>query len=431
VIIPVYRVLSYAAIPFISWFLQRRKSKKKEHPGRLKERFGYPSKIRPKGNIVWLHAASVGEAISALSLIKEIKKFYSSTQILITTGTVTSERIMAERLPSDVIHQFIPIDQPIWIKRFLSYWDPCLILWMESEFWPNFLTDIKKRKIPLILINARISQNSYKIWKRFPKTISRLMNCFILCMAQSERDANKLIKLGAKAVEVPGNLKYAAESLPADDSELTALWNAIGKRPIWIAASTHQGEEAIVADAHRFLSSSYPNLLTIIIPRHPIRGNEIASSLSNQGFMTQLREERHSIEAKTEIYIANTIGELGLFYRLSPIAFVGGTLIPHGGQNLLEAAKLDCAIIHGPSTDNFTTITKEMSKVDGSILVHNKIELAEAVSTLMSDETRRQAQIIAASNIAKDKISILGKVMNHLSPFLTPDKVPPNIQNRS
>ena len=417
-IIPVYRVLSYAAAPILRGFLEKRKSRGKEHPHRIMERYGYASEKRPKGNIVWFHAASVGEAISALSLIKRINRHCPTTSILITTGTVTSAKIMAERLPKNIIHQFIPIDQPIWIQRFLDYWKPSLILWIESEFWPNFLTDIKKRDIPLVLINARISPNSYRNWKYLPKTIARLLGCFNLCLAQSERDAENLIKLGAKNVNVPGNLKFSADPLPVDDRRLTDLWNTISKRPLWIAASTHNGEENAVADAHCSISSNYPDLLTIIIPRHPIRGKKIATSLSNRGLMISLRSENHTVQPETEIYIADTVGELGLFYRLSPIAFIGGTLIPHGGQNLLEAAKLDCAIIHGPSTDNFTTITREISNVDGSIVIENDSELADAVCLLLADEERRRTQILAAANVAGNKSGILETIMHQLSPFL-------------
>ena len=222
----------------------------------------------------------------------------------------------------------------------------------------------------------------------------------------------------AKNVDVPGNLKFAADPLPVDDRKLTALWKTISKRPIWIAASTHNGEENAVADAHCSISSNYPDLLTIIIPRHPIRGKEIATSLSNRGLMISLRSENHTVQPETEIYIADTVGELGLFYRLSPIAFIGGTLIPHGGQNLLEAAKLDCAIIHGPSTDNFNTITREISNVDGSIVIENNSELADAVCLLLADEERRQTQILAAANVAGNKSGILETIMHQLSPFL-------------
>ncbi len=418
-ILPVYRGLSYAAAPILRNFLGRRKQRGKEDPERIDERFGNPSKKRPVGAVIWIHAASVGEAISVLSLIKRLDTDYPDHIILLTTGTVTSATIMAERLPQDVIHQFIPVDQPIWIKRFLDHWRPDIVLWVESEFWPNLLTSIKARSIPLILINARVSPDSFRGWQRVPRTIARLLRCFSLCLAQSEQDAEKLATLGAKNVHVPGNLKFAAEPLPVDDAALSKLWNEISTRPVWIAASTHAGEEVAVANAHRAIADKHPDVLTIIIPRHPARGSEIAAQLADQGFTIARRSEQTPLHAKSDLYIADTVGELGLFYRLATIAFIGGTLIPHGGQNMLEAAKLECAIIHGPSTTNFTAITNEISAAGGSTIIQNDAELADAVSILFSDDDRRKEQITAAYNVAQAKAGILDNVLVQLDPFLT------------
>jgi 3-deoxy-D-manno-octulosonic-acid transferase len=423
-ILSVYRGLSYAVAPLLRCFLEKRKSHGKEHPDRFKERFGQPSQNRPAGAIVWLHAASVGEAISVLSLVNKINREYPSLSILMTTGTVTSAAIMAERLPKNIIHQFIPVDQPLWIQSFMDHWQPDLVLWVESEFWPNLLRAITTRKIPIVLINARISPNSFRKWQRVPRTISRLLSCFSVCLAQSDQDADKLIQLGANTVRVPGNLKYAADPLPVDDGMLTALWNIVSTRPVWIAASTHKGEEEPVANAHYAIAENHPGLLTIIVPRHPIRGKEIAISLANLGLTVSLRSENKPVQPETQIYIADTVGELGLFYRISPIAFIGGTLIPHGGQNMLEAAKLECAIIHGPSTSNFSSITNEISEVDGAIEIQNGVELAVAVSNLLNDEKRRKEQISAALGVAKSQNSILDKIIEELEPFLAPLKIP-------
>ena len=245
-----------------------------------------------------------------------------------------------------------------------------------------------------------------------------------MCLAQSDQDAEKLIQLGANSVRVAGNLKYAADPLPVDDGMLTALWNIISTRPVWIAASTHKGEEEAVANAHYAIAANHPDLLTIIIPRHPIRGKGIAVSLANLGLTVSLRSENKPVQPETQIYIADTVGELGLFYRISPIAFIGGTLIPHGGQNMLEAAKLECAIIHGPSTSNFTSIKNKISEVDGSIEIKNDVELADAVSNLLNDEKRRKAQIFAALGVAKSQNNILDAIMEELAPFLAAFKIP-------
>jgi 3-deoxy-D-manno-octulosonic-acid transferase len=430
-ILSVYRGLSYAATPLLRSLLEKRKSHGKEDPDRIRERFGQPSQSRPAGSVAWVHAASVGEAISVLSLVNKINREYPSLSIIITTGTVTSAAIMAERLPKNMVHQFMPIDQPIWVQRFLDHWQPDLVLWVESEFWPNLLRSIKARKIPIVLINARISFNSFRRWQRVPRTISHLLGHFSMCLAQSNQDAEKLLQLGANAVRVPGNLKYAADPLPVDDGMLTALWNIISTRPVWLAASTHRGEEEVVANAHYTIAASHPGLLTIIIPRHPIRGKEIALSLANLGLTVTLRSENRPVQLKTQIYIADTVGELGLFYRISPIAFIGGTLIPHGGQNMLEAAKLECAIIHGPSTTNFASITNKFSEVDGAIKIKNDLELADAVSSLLNDEKRRKKQISAALGVAKSQNNILDNIMEELLPFLIPFKTPLSTNNES
>ena len=423
-ILPVYRGLSYAAAPILRNYLERRKQRGKEDPARIDERFGNASIKRPDGIVIWIHAASVGEAISVLSLIKRLDQDYPNHAILVTTGTVTSAKIMAERLPRNVIHQFIPVDQPIWIERFLEHWKPDIALWVESEFWPNLLTSIRARAIPLILINARVSPSSFRGWQRAPRTIARLLSCFSLCLAQSEQDAEKLTVLGAKNVHVPGNLKFTADPLPVDDTALSKLWNEISTRPVWIAASTHSGEELAVAKAHRAIADKHPDVLTIIIPRHPARGSEIAAQLADQGFAIARRSEDTPIQEKIDVYIADTVGELGLFYRLAPIAFIGGTLVPHGGQNMLEAAKLECAIIHGPSTTNFTAITSEISAAAGSMIIQNESGLADAVSTLLSDDARRREQIKAAHDVAQAKAGILDNVLSQLAPFIAAIEAP-------
>jgi 3-deoxy-D-manno-octulosonic-acid transferase len=417
-ILPLYRSLSYAAAPILRRFLDRRKQRGKEDPIRIDERFGNPSKKRPAGSVIWFHAASVGEAISILSLIIRLDHDYPTHAILVTTGTVTSAEIMAERLPQRVIHQFIPVDQPKWIQRFLDHWKPDIALWVESEFWPNLLLAIHKRDIPLILINARVSPDSFRGWQRVPRTIARLLSCFSLCLAQSTQDAEKLTKLGAKKVHTPGNLKFAADPLPVDDKALSALWNDISTRPVWIAACTHAGEETAVANAHRTIAEKQPDILTIIIPRHPARAAEIAREILAMGLTVALRSKEEPVRPETAIYIADTVGELGLFYRLAPIAFIGGTLVPHGGQNMLEAAKLECAIIHGPSTTNFTEIASEISAANGSTIIQNETELADAVSGLLSDDARRSGQISAAHTVAVSKTGILDAVIAQLEPYL-------------
>ena len=417
-LLKVYRGLSFVSGPLIRIFFERRKRHGKEDPNRIYERYGNASKCRPKGPLVWFHAASVGEINSVISLINLLKQKNSGVVFLVTTWTVTSAALIAKRIPEGIIHQFVPIDRPTWIRRFLNYWQPDLAFWVESEIWPNLITEIHNRKIPIVLLNGRISFRSFQSWRHLPTTIQRILHCFTLCFAQSDLDAERLKALGAGDIRVSGNLKYAADPLPADDKALTDLWTAIGKRPIWICVSTHEGEEQAVVDAHRVITKTHPELLTMIIPRHPIRANKIAKDLSKQGFIISLRSSKDKINNSTEIYIADTVGELGLFYRLAPIAFIGGTLIPHGGQNLLEAAKLDCAIVHGPSMTNFASITEEMTAAQGSITIKSKTELPAAIISLLVDDSRRKNQIVAARRVVDAKEKILEAVAKELDPVL-------------
>jgi 3-deoxy-D-manno-octulosonic-acid transferase len=414
-----YRALTIAMGPAIRLYLNRRRARGKEDPARSGEREGIASCPRPDGPLIWLHAASVGESISALCLIERLIHDHPDASVLVTTGTVTSAQIMASRLPERAIHHYIPVDRPAWVARFLDHWRPDMALWMESEFWPNLLQGVSARNIPLILINARISPSSFKGWQRVPRTIARLLNCFSLCLAQSEADAERLRILGAKSVSVPGNLKFSASPLPVNQSTLAAMMEAIGQRPVWLAASTHDGEDQAVIAAHRALASQHPKLLTIIVPRHPVRGPAIEELAAAQGHRVARRSTDPAIRPDTEIYIADTVGELGLFYRLTPVAFIGGTLISHGGQNLLEAAKLGCAIIHGPSMINFTAIADEMAQAGATEIIGDADGLSPAVGRLLRDAALHAERITAATRVADAKDGILDAVMGGLSPFLT------------
>lgn len=413
-----YRFVSTISGPLIERLLRRRLQRGKEDPARSNERRGIPSQDRPEGRLIWLHAASVGEAISALILIERLTAEHPACRLLVTTGTVTSAAILEKRLPPLVLHQYIPVDRQSWVRRFLNHWQPDLALWMESEFWPNLLIEISRRRIPLILLNGRVSPSSYKGWSRFPRTIRRLLGCFSLCMAQSDDDAEKLSQLGANNVIMPGNIKFAAAPLPCDNADLARLQEAIGDRPVWLAACTHDGEEQIVLDAHRQLIDRFPDLLTIIAPRHPARGEHIGEILRDTGENTALRSLGEPVSSETAFYIADTVGEMGLLYRIAPVALVGGSLVPHGGQNLLEAARLHCAIIHGPQMTNFRAIAAELAAENASLEVTDAATLAAAVTTMLTDDTERQRQIEAAAAVAKAKADVLDNVLEALAPWL-------------
>ncbi len=417
-ILGLYRATAILGEPIIRLLLARRRQRGKEDGVRFGERFGIPSLPRPDGGVAWIHAASVGESISMLSLIARLRENRPSLTLLVTTGTVTSAAIMAGRLPAGVLHQFAPIDHPRWIDRFLDHWEPDLALWLESEFWPNTLCALANRDIPIVLINARISPKSFAGWSRFRGTIAALLNTFSLCLAQSVYDGEKLTALGARKVRVPGNLKFAAAPLPAIETDLQDLARMIGDRPVWAAVSTHPGEEDIVATAHGALARQIPDLLTLIVPRHPIRGEDITNRLQSAGHHVARRAAGQPIDTDTGIYVVDTVGELGLIYRLAKVAFIGGSLVPHGGQNLLEAAKLDCAIVHGPWMANFTAIVAEMRHAAAIEEISDSGQLTSAVASLLRDDDLRGRRIAAAALVAMKKDRILDDVLEELAPFL-------------
>ena len=416
--ISVYRALTWISAPLIRSYLDRRREDGKEDPERFDERHGLASRARPEGPLVWIHAASVGESLSMISLIDRLRTERPEITILITSGTVSSARLLGERLPEDVIHQYIPVDRVPWVRRFLDYWRPDLTLWVESEFWPAVLSEVRARRIPAFLMNARISASSLRGWRRAPWMIRRLLKTFELCMAQTELDADRLRSLGAENVVYSGNLKFAADPLPADPDKLAALDTSIAGRPRWVAFSTHPGEDEIIADAHQMLVRNFPDLLTVLIPRHPDRAHDIQAVLTARDLSVSVRSEATPLERETSVLLADTIGELGLFFRSTDIAFVGGTLVPHGGQNPIEPARLGCAIVHGPHMDNFLAVEGELAAAGATAIANSAEEIAREVGTLLSNTALRQRRISAARSVADGKQSILDAVFVHIDPYL-------------
>ena len=411
-----YGVAATAAAPVLRRYVERRARTGKEDSGRVEERFGRASRARPRGPLVWLHAASVGESLSFLPLAEVIAGRWPRLASLVTTGTVTSARLMAGRLPAGSIHQFAPIDRPRWIAAFLDHWRPDLAIRIESELWPATLDAVEARSIPSLLVNARMSPRSLRNWQRLPGLAGRLLQTFALCLAQTEQDAARYRSLGARDVRCLGNLKLAAPALPFDAAILETLERRCAGRPVWIGASTHDGEEERLAAAHNTIRSRLPGALLILVPRHPRRGPEIAARLRRGGHAVTLRSA-HQPPA-SEIYVADGLGELGVMYRLAKVGFIGGSLIPHGGQNLLEAARLDCALLHGPHMTNFAEIADEIALAGGSRRVETVDALADAVVGLLTDESTRARSCAAASCIAEGKTRILDAVVDAIAPFL-------------
>src|SRR6186997_531892 len=360
----VYRKLSSAMVPLPPALIKRRLKQGKEDPERVGERRGLSPDARPHGPLVWIHGASVGEVLAAAALIERLRAL--NLRILLTSGTVTSAAIVAKRFPRDVIHQYVPYDSPRYVARFLDHWQPSLALFIESDLWPNLILSSAARRLPMVLINGRMSPRSFPRWRRVSNTISALLETFEVCLAQSRTDADRFSTLGSRNVVVTGNLKLDVPAPPADSDKLDSLMAMTRGRPVVVAASTHPGEEEILTETHRTLAGYFPGLLTVIVPRHPDRGEAIARMIADSGLNPTLRSHEDLPTATTDIYVADTMGELGLFYRLAPIVFMGGSLVEHGGQNPIEAIKLGASIIHGPHVFNFTDVYEALDAAGGA-----------------------------------------------------------------
>ncbi len=336
----IYHLIATLLAPFLRLYLARRARRGKEIATRLPERYGIDAMPRPPGRLLWLHAASVGESVSILPVLAALPPELS---VLLTTGTVTSAALLGERLPalglaSRVFHRFVPLDVPAWAARFLDHWRPDAAAFVESEIWPNLLAACDARHIPRALLNARLSPRSAVAWRRMPGFAHRLFAGFAWVHPQSEPDAARLRALGATAIVAGGNLKFAAPPLAVSEAELARLRALIGDRPVWLAASTREGEGAIALAVHARLAELHPGLLTIIVPRQPADGAALGP----------LRRSLGAPPPQGGIWIGDTLGEMGLYYRLARIAFVGASLVPIGGQNPLEPARLGCAVAMGP-----------------------------------------------------------------------------------
>ena len=367
----------------------------KEDPERLEERLGISLAERPTGNLIWFHAASVGESLSLVELIKRISSSQPDYNFLITTGTITSAKLILSRLPSNAVHQYIPVDTPKAVEKFLDRWRPSLAIWTESEFWPNLISFTAARDIPMILINARISEKSYRRWRFFKKSLKNLIEKFNYSLIQDEKTVKYFSKIGISSnnFELTGTLKEGSAALPHSEIEQVEISKQILNRPVWLAASTHEGEEKLIAAAHRHASKASQGLLLIIVPRHPERGLEIASILAKENFKICLRSKKDKISSDTQIYIADTLGELGLWYRVAPVSFVGGSFVPIGGHNPFEPAALGSAILHGPYVENFKEIYNRLNVAGAAVKIEEASELGvKLIETLSPENAAKLAQ---------------------------------------
>ena len=374
--------------------------KKKESLERFKEKLGFFTKNRSRGKLIWFHGASVGEFQSIVPLLEKLEKSKKISQILITSNTLSSSKLISKIKLKKISHQFFPIDNDLIIKKFINYWKPSIALFVDSEIWPNTLINLNKKKIPTILINARITRKSYNKWIKLKNFSKSIFNKFDLCLSSNKETVVFLKKLGAKNIKYFGNLKYSQsenEKIEIDSQTM----KFISSKTAWCASSTHNSEEKFAGLIHNKLKKKYKNLLTVIIPRHIDRKEEIKEQLSNLGLKVHVHEPKTRIHKDTDIYLVNSFGKTKSFYSIIKNVFLGGSLIKHGGQNPLEAVRYNCNILHGPNVSNFNEIYKFLHNQNISKKVMNLNQTINILNKLFNSKKSQK-------NI-KDKINIIGQ----------------------
>jgi 3-deoxy-D-manno-octulosonic-acid transferase len=413
-----YRILSIILFPFIEIYLFWRVYKKKEDRSRLKERFGQPTQNRPSGEVIWVHAVSVGETNSVLILVEELLKNLPQASILFTTTTLTSAATVAAKLPQfggRVIHQFLPVDSYICVKNFLNFWEPTRVIFVESEIWPNLIFESRMMGAEVFLVNARMSKKSAAKWNYASKIGFRIFDCFSAIFVQSEDDQKRFSEISNSEVLFLGNLKSQVRDLSFNPAELENLQARIGNRKYWLAASTHKGEEEFVIQTHRELKKSFPDLLTILVPRHPNRADEIISLFGEINFAQ--RSKKQTISDTTEIYLADSLGELGTFYRLAKFAFVGGSLFEIGGHTPFEAIKLGCVVISGRGVFNNKEIYRQLENNHACVMIDNPAQLTVSVQKFLQDPALVQAMSEEALSLVESSSNIAENIVEKIAMF--------------
>lgn len=413
-----YRALTALLEPAAPFVLRSRARKGKEDPTRMAERLGRASCARPDGEVVWLHGASVGETLSLLPMVEALARARPDLRLLVTSGTVTAAQLMAKRLPASVLHQFVPVDAPGAVGRFLKHWKPCVAIFVESELWPNLLLKARKAGCRLALLGARVSDDSARGWSRAPKTARALLGAFDLILAQDAPSWTRLKALGGK-VTGELDLKQAAAPLPHDDAELLALQAELCGRPVIVAASTHPGEDEQIVRAVNALP--HPRPLLVIAPRHPARGRDIAEALRAQGLKLSRRSVGERILGDTEIYLADTLGELGLFFRLAKVVVMGGGFGDGvGGHNPLEPARLGLPVVTGPDVANFRETYAGLLHAHAALMTPHQAALNAALADLLANPERAAAMGERAKAHAESRYDAAKTALKALEPLLPP-----------
>lgn len=423
-----YNLAGVVAYPVAGPYLSWRAARGKEDRKRSGERFGFASVERPKGPLVWCHAASVGETLALIPLIREIRS--RDIHVLLTTGTVTSAEVCAARLSGEVIHQYVPLDLCIAVRRFLDHWHPDAAIAVESEIWPATMLELDKRHIPQIRVNARISDRSFARWSGHSRIAELLFSKISLVVAQSDMDAERFRDLGAWPVLTSGNLKGDSEPPPCDEAVLAQYRRQIGARKTWAAISTFEGEEKVAATVHKALRSRNGQL-TIVVPRHPERADMIEADMLAMGLVVARRSRNDAITPETDILLGDTIGEMGLYLRLTELAFVGRSLMASGGQNPFEPAMLGCAVLSGAHVENFRDAYQRLLRTGGGRIVRDIEMLAKAVHYLLGNHSERQKMIDGGHKAVQDMRGALSATVRGLEPWLNPLTVTAKLQPRS
>ena len=390
ILLKIYQIFSTIILPFLFFYILNRKKKSKEHPHRFLERFAITKIVKPQNcQLFWVHAVSVGESNSAWILIENLLKFSPNIHILFTSTSTTSAQIIEQKILQNelfknrVIHQFLPVDSYFIVQKFLNHWKPRACIFVESEIWPNFIYCARKKAILSFLINARISQKSASQWLLLKKLGFNIFDYFSTIFAQSLQDKNLLQNLTKNNIFYEGNLKSQNSKLEVDAQKLQELKTQIGTRKIWLCASTHQGEEELILSTHQRLKKQFPDLLTIIVLRHPNRAGEVCELLRDIKFSQ--RSKNQNIIESTEIYLVDSLGELGTFYSLVNFAFIGGSLLKIGGHNPFEAIQLNCVVISGSQVFNFAEIYQDLKQKNACEIIENIDQLYKIVQKFLQN----------------------------------------------
>jgi len=417
-----YRFFTYLFYPFAPIYLYFRKIRKKEDSISYREKLSKIEISREEGFLIWFHVASVGEAMSILPLIESCMEEKKINQILLTSITLSSGKILKKRFNQNakVIHQFLPLDISVWTSKFLEHWKPNLSIFIDSEIWPNLISQISEKKIPLLLINARITKKSFKRWKLIISFAKKIFEKFDLCIVSNKESENFLKILGAKNIKNYGNLKFSNIKNDLNKKLDSDFFNKIKNRKIWCAASTHPTEEILCARSHLKIKESYNNILTIIIPRHIDRIEKIRKELSNLNLKIVLYSKLDQIDINTDILLIDTYGEASIFYNISKYVFVGKStiksLIMDSGQNPIEPARLGCKIFHGPNVSNFVEIYEYLRTLGVTKQVNNSNELSISLIEEFAENKGEKSNI--KEEIHNYGQNILNNVIEELKKYI-------------